>query len=654
MQARRPALSSFLLTVAEGFSSMRNTILLCIFLSFCSVCFAGVNPVIPTVIVSPEKFPSNTLTSGSESVITRQDIVLSGANSLSQALQDLGVQLQDTIGNGGTVALSMRGFGGNAVSNTLLLVNGMPITNPDMMPPDLNAIPLQDIQFVEVIAGSESVLYGDQAVGGVVNIITREMNKEKFAVSCSGGSYNSHNCGITANNSIHNLIMGINAFTSHSDNYREQNNYDQNHLSGHFAYPYATDSRLLFDYQLGNERMQYPGALSSEQVGQNRRQATNDTDFFWDWSGLYHLHDEQQLGANWQLMTDIMRREMHGNGVLTSPFNQSRLTYFIKPQLKGLIGKTQLISGIDVANDHYHLTSVFGAEDDSQQKYGLFAVVNHPITDHLTFSVGARGAQQNNQLLSLQNSNMINRAFAATVGINYLINQHLKVYLRRAGSFRFPKADENAAAGSGVTALRTQRGAAYETGVSWDCLRTLTKLNIYQLNLRDEIAFDPTQTPQQPFGSNVNLAPTIRRGFSVSEKYQATSKLALNGQYNYVNARFQSGIYSGNRIPSVAENILHAGADYKVNDQWNVYGEALYTGNQFAANDFANVTRIVGGYTVYNFNLRYHIKHFSAAFHVNNLLNKYYNFYTVLQSNAEFYYPAPGRNLLLTLKYVFD
>ena len=46
---------------------------------------------------------------------------------------------------------------------------------------------------------------------------------------------------------------------------------------------------FIFDYQLANEMMQYPGALTAAQVFQDRRQAANTTDYFRDWNGLFHF-----------------------------------------------------------------------------------------------------------------------------------------------------------------------------------------------------------------------------------------------------------------------------------------------------------------------------------------------------------------------------
>jgi iron complex outermembrane receptor protein len=644
--------------ISGGLTSMRNVVLFSILYSQTLLCFASSDikaaTLIPPVIVS--KPISFTQTNAAKVVITREQMAELGVTSLTQALQTLGgVQLQDTTGNGSQVLISMRGFGANASSNTLLLINGIPITNPDLAPPDLNSIPFQEIEYVEVISGSESVLYGDQAVGGVINVVTHDKTKNNIVVSCSAGSYNAHNCAAGLNESYKQLNFGIGVLNQHTDNYRDHNDYDQNLLSGRFDYVYTSGTTKV-DYTFANERMLYPGALTGEQVSQNRRQSTNDTDFFKDSNASIHLKQDQELTANWHLITDLEHRQMFGSGVLFSPFRQSRVINYLKPQVKGHVGEVLLNGGVDYENDTYNLNTDFGTTDDTEQKYSLFGMATIPLEKRLALLIGARGAQQDNQLQEASELDTINRALATNIGISFQPVENTKLFLRRAGSFRFPKADENASTPPGVNGLKTQRGVAYETGLEWKWHKANTRFSIYQLNLTDEIAFDPLQTPDRPFGTNTNYPPTVRQGFSLSEKYQFTDQIAWDGQYNYVNARFQSGVDSGDRIPLVAENTVHTGINYAFISHWNLYTEAVYTGNEYSANDNANIAGKIGGYTMYNINLRFVYQHLNAAFRINNLFNKYYYLYTTYEPSLDeqFYYPAAGRNLLFTVKYELE
>lgn len=608
--------------------------------------------VVPSIIVTKPTIHEHSLSGGPQSIITHAQINTTGVSGLGQALHHLGgVQLQDMTGNGSQTLVSMRGFGANAGSNTLLLVNGIPLTNPDIAPPDLNAIPVQNIKYIEVIAGSESVLYGDQAVGGVINIVTYEKSSDHLNLSCDAGSYDARDCRFDLSNHFQTTTYTLSGTVSRTNNYRAHNDYEQNLLLGSLLFPYSSGS-IALDFKTAAENMQYPGALTEAQVHQNRRQASNNTDFFKDTSLFLHLHHKQQLPSDWLLETDFANRNMSGNGVLSIPFSQKRNTYFIRPVLRGKSYHTSIMTGLDLQADQYQLNSAFGRTDDTQQKYGLFGLLNAPIASRLILSAGARGAMQDSRLSSTTVSHYINRALTTTIGLTYQLTPEAALYIRRAGSFRFPKADENASTTNGQP-LRTQRGMAYETGAEWQHEQYTAKLNLYQLTLKDEIAFDPFQTSEQPFGSNRNLAPTIRRGASLSGRDQLLSWLTADGQLTAVSARYQHGIYAGNRIPLVSQALLHAGMDIHPLEHWNVYMEGVFTGNQYPANDDANAAGQIGGYTIYNLNIRYHIKRVSAAFHINNIFNQYYYFYTVIQPGlpGEFFYPAPGRNFLFTISY---
>lgn len=590
----------------------------------------------------------------SKRVITQPAIAKTGANSLADVLKNMGgLQLISPSGSDNQAMISMRGFGANASSNSLLLINGIPITNPDLAPPNLNMIPLADIERIEINAGSESVLYGDQAVGGTINLITNAQLKPYSRFSCGAGSYQSKQCAFGAAKKQDFFSYTVNGTLYESQHYRDHNQDTQANLNGNFS---SLDNNLVFDYQLAKELLQFPGALTAQQVRQNRQQSTNQTDYFNDWDGVFHLKYRKQLTDHWRARSDFSHRAMHGKGVFTSSFSQSRTTDFVKPVITYVTEKSTNTSGIDLQQDTYELSSAYGISATKQQKFSVFDLFNYSVNDQLTIDLGARGALQTNRLASNNSTNYLNRAAVTTIGANYFYDPKTQYYIRRAGSFRFPKADEDAAIATDVTSLRTQRGVSYETGVSKKFPRVTTDLQLYQLNLRDEIAFDPLQTQSQPFGSNRNLAPTVRRGLSLSLQTVISDKTLLNTQLNTVDARFQSGANSGNRIPLVSENIFLTGIHYQFTDHFSTYAEGLFTGSQYASNDNQNIAGKLGGYTIFNLNFHYYYRKISADFRINNIFNKYYYLYSVYQSsnNLSYFYPAATRNVMLNLGYDFS
>ena len=76
--------------------------------------------------------------------------------------------------NGAKTSVDLRGFGAFATSNTLILINGRRLNDVDMAGVDLSTIPLHSIERIEITRGnSGAVLYGDNAIGGVINIVLK-------------------------------------------------------------------------------------------------------------------------------------------------------------------------------------------------------------------------------------------------------------------------------------------------------------------------------------------------------------------------------------------------------------------------------------------------------------------------------------------------
>ncbi|MES9930042.1 MAG: TonB-dependent receptor plug domain-containing protein, partial [Candidatus Thiodiazotropha sp. 6PDIVS] len=124
-------------------------------------------------------------------VITRTEIEQSVARNLLQLLNgQSGIQINSLYGDGSQATVDMRGFGPTAGANTLILVDGRRLNNSgDLANADLNSIDLKRIERIEIVQGSAGTLFGNQAVGGMINIITQEPEALSGTVSVGGGSY---------------------------------------------------------------------------------------------------------------------------------------------------------------------------------------------------------------------------------------------------------------------------------------------------------------------------------------------------------------------------------------------------------------------------------------------------------------------------------
>ncbi|MBW1972077.1 MAG: TonB-dependent receptor [Deltaproteobacteria bacterium] len=114
-------------------------------------------------------------------VISREDIKRSPAQTVDQLLAlEVGIDVRRPRGlTEGAPSVTMRGVGGSraAQGRILVLVDGVPINNLYSGEPNWNSIPLEDVERIEIIRGAYSSLYGSNAMGGVINIITRKPKK---------------------------------------------------------------------------------------------------------------------------------------------------------------------------------------------------------------------------------------------------------------------------------------------------------------------------------------------------------------------------------------------------------------------------------------------------------------------------------------------
>ena len=140
-----------------------------------------------TVTADRVEVPSGQLGS-SVTVITAEELRASGVHWLSDALATVaGVVVARTGGPGAATSVFLRGTNSN---HTLVLVDGMKANSPSTGAYDFSKIPASAIERVEIVRGPQSVLYGSEAIGGVINIITRRgSDAQRVSVMLDGGSY---------------------------------------------------------------------------------------------------------------------------------------------------------------------------------------------------------------------------------------------------------------------------------------------------------------------------------------------------------------------------------------------------------------------------------------------------------------------------------
>src|SRR5206468_8332445 len=147
------------------------------------------------------------VTGASTTIITRTDLQRSPGQTVQDVLaREPGIQVSSLFGgvNGARTTVDMRGFGATGALNTLVLINGRRLNDFDIESIDLSVVPVNSIERIEITRGnSGAVLYGDGAVGGVINIITKVGVGLPPSARIQGtfGSYNYVEGNVSANTS---------------------------------------------------------------------------------------------------------------------------------------------------------------------------------------------------------------------------------------------------------------------------------------------------------------------------------------------------------------------------------------------------------------------------------------------------------------------
>jgi vitamin B12 transporter len=148
------------------------------------------------VVVSANKFPSKTsLTGKVVTVITKEQLQTSGGKDLAQVLtEQTGIFINGANSNAGKdKGIYLRGA---KVDHTLITIDGVPVYDPSGIGSnfDIRLISVDQIERVEILKGSQSTLYGSDAMAGVINIITKQASNKKasFNGGISYGSFYSY------------------------------------------------------------------------------------------------------------------------------------------------------------------------------------------------------------------------------------------------------------------------------------------------------------------------------------------------------------------------------------------------------------------------------------------------------------------------------
>ncbi|MET0121519.1 MAG: TonB-dependent receptor [Candidatus Thiodiazotropha sp. 6PLUC9] len=602
-------------------------------------------------------------------IITRSEIEQSLARNLLQLLNgQSGIQMSSLYGDGSQATVDMRGFGPTAGANTLILVDGRRLNNSsDQANPDLSTIDLKRVERIEIVQGSAGTLFGNQAVGGMINIITQEPDTFSGTVSVGGGSYHSSKLYAALSDRFDNgLSYKFSAKQSKSDNYRDQNETEHKDLNLLADYRHRL-GRLFFEQQWIDDEQENPGSLFDDELNEDRRQsaAPYNGDYTNTESKISRLGMQQDFSSQWSFEGELTYRKNERdfkNSFRTFPgalATQEREVKSFNPRLIGNLplpaGEATLTTGADLERTDYALHTSFGPQLLDQSIDAFYLQLVAPITDTTTATLGYRHASIDNQIDTNTSSDQLDDSVGAgSIGVSFKPDDQLRLFLRADENYRFATVDEhtNVVFGQPV-GIDNQTGISYESGVEWQQKNIMTRFLLYRLEIEQEISYDASGYV------NTNLDETRRVGATLEGRWQTTPTLSFNGSLSYTDPKITDGPFKGNLIPMVASRTAKAGSYWQLASQWDVFAEALFSSKRVVGGDFNNNLKKLPGYGVLNSGANFRSGSWHASLRVDNLLDKQYANAAASGYDTSFnqrvgYFPAPERNYWLTVNYLIE
>lgn len=623
-------------------------------------------------------------------VITEDAIKRSNAQNVAELLRTVpGVVVGDTTANRKFLRVDIRGFGEAGPPNTLVLVDGRRVNQIDLSGTDWTQVPLDQVERIEVIRGGGSVLYGNNAVGGVVNIITKKgEGKPSVQAEFVGGSYQLNIQRASSKGTLGDFRYAVHARHEDTDGFRDNGDYEGKDFGASVGYDIGDLIKLDLSGNYHSDRYGLPGALSYQDLHTWAERDDTKTphdkgeteDYF------IRLTGELDLKEWGRFITDFSYRNRENEAEWISWNWESKYeipTFGVNPRWVWERDLWDFHNKLIVGFDYYWSDSevksydfVWGDPtkgflssntDIERQTWALYFHNDFSVLKDLILSFGYRYEEVENDFEGSSYSgwppawisfrdDKDEVMHAWDVGLTYLFLENSKVYGRISKSYRYPLIDEYFSAWSGLNRLlEPQEGITYEVGVDHYFTTSIRSgLTVFLMELEDEIYYNPLTW------ANENYDKTRRWGVELFADGRPWDWLKLWANYTYMKATFRGGAYKGNDVPSVPRHKVSFGFDltpdfiaFLEGLELNVW--ATYMGKMRFISDQPNVIPRMDDYITVNAKVSYTWRFITAFVGVNNIFDEEYSEYGVYSTMAgtRNYYPSPGVNVVGGLSFKF-
>jgi len=484
------------------------------------------------------------------------------------------------VATGSAGQITIRGIGGNPTTGVLMLIDGHPQFMGIMGHPLPDSYVTSDVERVEVIRGPASILYGSNAMGGVINIITKKQYQPGTHANArlSYGSYNTQKYMGSLGYRKNKFSLFVSANHDQTDGHRTHSDFKINNGYLKLAYELNPHLSATTDFSLAKFKAADPGPDTiNASVGE-------EIDILRGYWAFTLLNEYDKASGAVKLFYNF------GEHDITDGFHSNDHNYGVNIyEAFRLFRGNTITTGVDYMNYGGMAENTFGGvefADTTISEYGLYAFSQQEL-GKLVLNAGIR----------YQHNSMYGSVWIPSLGFSYKIQQGLSWKGNVSKGFRSPTMRELFMWGPNPN-LNPETIWNYETGLlhTFAANRMQAEVTLFAVNGDNLIVNAGTS-------GYLNTGEVKNKGVEMALRAEPIKQLSLAATYSYIHMKeavfatpthhlFLSAAYRFNKLHLMADfqqvsnldndaslnvknqvsySLVNAKASYKINRYFKLY-----------------------------------------------------------------------------------